>query len=355
MPGEVWGGVHVLTGAPVAIKHDSPGHPIRSHDCETNSYACSLPYEAQVYKVLTGDPGIPSLRWSGVREGAHILVLDKLGPDLDAVRLLCRGRLSLKTVLMLGLQMVRIPSLRENLVHVYACQLERVEHVHSRGLILRDLKPQNFVLGLGERSSIVHLLDFGLVRPYANPITNEHIPFVENLERVGTARYTSYNMLMKRGKSMITTIVPQLIDGTETSRRDDVEALANVLLFLLRGRLPWQGIYGPSVEAKYVRLAEMRVGKAMQNFIDESPGRVLWHTWFKHCRDLAFVDKPDYDFLKGIMSKQIEEEGGADGRFDWLDGAKLEHGTLVPGEYKLDSRLFYDDYSMKDLIPLICQ
>lgn len=59
-------------------------------------------------------------------------------------------------------------------------------------------------MGLGERSSMVYLLDFGLVKPYVNPITNEHIPFVDNLERVGTARYTSYHMLLKRGKSMTT-------------------------------------------------------------------------------------------------------------------------------------------------------
>lgn len=62
-------------------------------------------------------------------------------------------------------------------------------------MILHGLKPQNFVMGLGKHSSIVHLLDFGLVRPYVNPITNEHIPFVHGLERVGTARYTSYNMV----------------------------------------------------------------------------------------------------------------------------------------------------------------
>ena len=55
-------------------------------------------------------------------------------------------------------------------------------------------------MGLGEQSSMVHLLDFGHVRPYVKSFTNEYIPFVENLERVGTARYTSYNMLLKRGK-----------------------------------------------------------------------------------------------------------------------------------------------------------
>ncbi|KAF8551979.1 kinase-like protein [Imleria badia] len=323
--GDVYDGIHVLTGAPVAMKRDTSGNSksIMPHVCETTRYPCALPYEAQVYKVSTGETGFPSLRWHGVQEGVHVLVIDKLGPDLDAVRRLCRGHLSFRTVLLLGLQM-----------------LERVESVHSRGLILRDVTPKNFVMGLSEHSSIVHLLDFGLVRPFVNPVTKEHIPFVDNLERVGTARYTSHNMLLKR----------------ETSRRDDIEALGNVLLFLLRGRLPWQGIHAPSVEAKFDRLIEMRVGKAMQDFIDESPGRDLWHTWFTHCRDLAFIDKPDYDFLKGIITSQIlKEHGGADGRFDWLDGGMLECGTLVPWQYKLDSRLFYDDFLMKDLIPIISQ
>ena len=188
----------------MAIKVDPLENTVKHHVCETSKYPCSLRYEAQVYKVLAGEPGFPSLRWYGVKEGVHVLVLDKLGPDLDSVRRLCQGRLSLKTVLMLGLQMVGILSFQweccSNFAHI---QLDRVEFVHSRGLILRDLKPQNFVMGLGEQSSMVHLLDFGLVRPYVNPITNEHIPFADNLKRVGTVRYTSYNMLLKRGKLMM--------------------------------------------------------------------------------------------------------------------------------------------------------
>lgn len=129
--------------------------------------------------------------------------------------------------------------------------------------------------------------------------------------------------------------ISKLIDGIETSRRDDIETLGNVLLYFLRGRLSWQGIYAPTIEAKYVRLAEMRVGKAIQDFIDGSPDRDLWHIWFTHCRELAFVVKPNYDFLKDLMTGQIlKEDGGADGRFDWLDGTKLEYGTLIPGECK---------------------
>ena len=93
----------------------------------------------------------------------------------------------------------------------------------------------------------------------------------------------------------------------------------------------------------------------MQDFIDKSPGRDIWHAWFKHCRELGFTDKPDYDFLRDMMTRQIEADGGAaDGRFDWLDGAQLQYGTLVPGEYKLEAALFHDEFRTRDLIPLVC-
>ena len=82
-------------------------------------------------------------------------------------------------------------------------QIDRIEFVHSRGIILRDVKPQNLAMGLGNRSSLLYMFDFGLAKPYVDPITNEHIPFRTGLVSAGTARYMSYNVHFGRGMSFI--------------------------------------------------------------------------------------------------------------------------------------------------------
>ncbi len=101
MPGRVWNGIHLLTRVQVAIKEEMPP--------EKDEFNCSLPYEATVYKLLRGHEGIPRIHWYGMHADAHIIVMDRLGPNLQHLRRMCRGQLSLKTVLMLAEQMVRLP------------------------------------------------------------------------------------------------------------------------------------------------------------------------------------------------------------------------------------------------------
>lgn len=110
--------------------------------------------------------------------------------------------------------------------------------------------------------------------------------------------------------------------------------LGNVLLFLLHGRLPWQGVYATSIEAKLKRLGEMKEGKAMQNLLASSPPEFA--EYFAHCRSLKMEDKPDYDLLRGIFRNRMKKDGWEyDWDFDWASKGK---GTLIPEEYELNSR-----------------
>ncbi|KAL6310007.1 kinase-like domain-containing protein [Sparassis latifolia] len=109
----------------------------------------SLPYEGQIYRLLRGSTAVPRVHWSGVDGGANVLIIDQLGLTLQYLRQACRGKLSLKTVLMVGYQM-----------------LEFVEHAYSRGIIVRDIKLDIFTVGLRpEHSSTIYALDFGLACP----------------------------------------------------------------------------------------------------------------------------------------------------------------------------------------------
>ncbi|OSX62265.1 hypothetical protein POSPLADRAFT_1033910 [Postia placenta MAD-698-R-SB12] len=275
--GAVHRGLNLLTGEWVAIKVEMPP--------EKEEQPAMLPYEAAIYKLLRGKQGIPCIRWSGMYGGAHVLAMDMLGSNLDQLRRVCRGQFTLRTVLILAEQMVG----RHHPGKIYI--LDRVEFAHSRGIVLRDVKPDNFAMGHGHLANIVHLYDFGLSKLYRDPETGAHMAYREDRQRLGTIRYASLNMHL----------------GRELSRRDDMESLGYSLIYLLNGRLPWQGIYAPDVEWKIRRIREMKAGKALEDLLASAPPE--FGKYFEHCRGLRFEQKPDYAFLRTLFRKRMQSEG----------------------------------------------
>eukprot|EP00435_Cladocopium_sp_Y103_P024112 s4048_g5.t2 len=222
-------GVNLRTGEEVAIKLE----PLKSRHPQ-------LLYEAKIYKGLAGSVGIPSIHWYGVQDAYTVMVLDLLGPSLEDLLNFCKGRLSLKTVLMIADQMIN-----------------RLECVHSRNVIHRDVKPDNFLLGLGRRANQVNLIDFGLSKKYRDSKTQVHIPYREGKALTGTARYASINTHA----------------GLEQSRRDDLEALGYVLIYLVKGCLPWQGLPSKTPKTKQERYDEIMQQKINTSLKAEESGK----------------------------------------------------------------------------------
>ncbi|KAK4719142.1 hypothetical protein R3W88_017480 [Solanum pinnatisectum] len=270
--GEIYLGGNVQTNEEVAIKLENvkTKHP-------------QLLYEAKLYKILQGGTGVPNLKWFGVEGDYNVLVMDLLGPSLEDLFNFCSRKMSLKTVLMLADQMIN-----------------RVEFVHAKSFLHRDIKPDNFLMGLGRRANQVYVIDFGLAKKYRDSSTHQHIPYRENKNLTGTARYASMNTHL----------------GIEQSRRDDLESLGFVLMYFLRGSLPWQGLKAGNKKQKYERISEKKVSTSIETLCRGYPAEFA--SYFHYCRSLRFDDKPDYAYLKRIFRDLFIREGFQfDYVFDW--------------------------------------
>jgi len=270
--GDIYFAVNTQTGEELAVKCESvkSKHPM-------------LMYEAKLVKHLQGVPGIATVHYCDVEGDYNVMVMDLLGPSLEDLFNICHRQFSLKTVLMIADQM-----------------LYRIEYLHSKNFIHRDIKPDNFLIGHGKKSHIVHLIDFGLAKKYCDPKTHQHIPYRENKSLTGTARYASVNAHL----------------GIEQSRRDDLEAIGYVLMYFNRGQLPWQGFQANTKEEKYHRIMESKRSTSAETLCKGYPA--VFASYLNYCRALRFEDRPDYAYLRRLFKDLFMREAFVnDGMFDW--------------------------------------
>ena len=270
--GDIYLGTNMTTGEEVAIKLESikSKHP-------------QLQRETRIYRSLHGIVGIPSVRWYGTEGDYNVMVIDLLGKSLEDLFNDCGRRFNLKTVLMLADQL-----------------LCRLEIIHTKCYIHRDIKPDNFLMGRGSRKHMVYVIDFGLAKMFRDPRTHRHIPFREGKNLTGTARYASINTHA----------------GIEQSRRDDLESLGYVLLYFLRGSLPWQGLKANTKKQKYERILEKKTSTTTEILCKGFPAE--FKSYFEHIRNFRFEDRPDYDYLKRLFRELFFRKGFSyDSLYDW--------------------------------------
>ena len=250
------------------------------------------PTTRRLSESLTDLPsaGIPNVYYFG-QEGLHnILVIDLLGPSLEDLFDHCGRRFSIKTVVMVAKQM-----------------LSRVQTIHEKNLIYRDIKPDNFLIGRPgtKASSVIHVVDFGMAKQYRDPKTKQHIPYRERKSLSGTARYMSINTHL----------------GREQSRRDDLEALGHVFMYFLRGGLPWQGLKAATNKQKYEKIGEKKQTTAIKDLCEGFPEEL--NKYLTYVRNLGFEDTPDYDYLRELFTQALKNTGEVeDGEYDWMKISK---------------------------------
>lgn len=171
------------------------------------------------------------------------MAIELLGPSLEDLFVYCGRKLSLKTVLLIAEQLIA-----------------RIELFHEMTYIHRDLKPENILIGMEENAQTVYLIDFGLAKRWKNVQTNEHIPYRDKKSLTGTARYASANTHL----------------GIEQSRRDDLEGAGYVILYLLKGELPWQGLRARNKDDKYRKIKECKVNTPIEQLCHGYPGTTFY-------------------------------------------------------------------------------
>jgi len=186
--------------------------------------------------------------------------------------------------------------------------LSRVQTIHEKNLIYRDIKPDNFLIGKpnSKAQNVIHVVDFGMAKQYRDPKTKQHIPYRERKSLSGTARYMSINTHL----------------GREQSRRDDLEALGHVFMYFLRGGLPWQGLKAATNKQKYEKIGEKKQTTPIKDLCEGFPEE--FNKYLSYVRNLGFEDTPDYDYLRDLFTQALKNTGEVeDGEYDWM---KLNNG-----------------------------
>jgi len=272
--GTIYLGRDLVTNEAVAIK-------LESHKTKHSQ----LTSESRLLQKLQNGVGIPKVLWTGIEGNYTVMVISLLGPNLETLFSYCERRFSLKTVLMLADQM-----------------LERIQFTHSRNIIHRDIKPDNFLMGTKPVSDgQVFMIDFGLSKFYRDVRTGAHISYRENKSLTGTARYASVNTHR----------------GIEQSCRDDLESLGYILMYFCRGSLPWQGLKANSKETKYKAISDTKAATTVEALCDGFP--VEFANYLNYVRSLQFAETPDYGYLRRQFRELFKREGYVyDYAYDWV-------------------------------------
>ncbi|CAD8126886.1 unnamed protein product [Paramecium sonneborni] len=236
---------------------------------ENSSGMSLLVREIKVLIEVQDFEGFPQIVFYGRDEYYNYFMQTYLGYNLEQLLKRCNYKFSIQTVLRIGIILI-----------------DRLKMLHSKNLLHRDLKPDNMCIGYDDIDQI-YLIDFGLAKYYKDSQGN-HIAQSDKKGIIGTARYASLTAHL----------------GKEQSRRDDIESLGYVLVYLAKGRLPWMNLNTNTKSEKYQKIKEFKQQITLDKLCEGLPKCFL--NLFIYARGLDFQGEPDYQFLKDQFQKQYQ-------------------------------------------------
>eukprot|EP00927_Polykrikos_kofoidii_P032446 TRINITY_DN2763_c0_g5_i1.p1 TRINITY_DN2763_c0_g5~~TRINITY_DN2763_c0_g5_i1.p1 ORF type:complete len:359 (-),score=47.99 TRINITY_DN2763_c0_g5_i1:45-1121(-) len=306
--GEVWRAVNTETDTEVAVKIEDAKTPAPQLEVEKTALnILRLPVQPQ---------GFAEFYFYGKEGPRFVLVMEILGKSLEDMLQYCpQKKFQVKTAALVARQVVH-----------------RIEYLHSKGIVHRDIKPENFMFGVGGKVHHVYLIDFGLCKRYWD---SGHVVCRQKLSLTGTARYASINAHK----------------GTEQSRRDDLEAIGHMVLYFIRGSLPWSGLEAKTKQEKYRKIMDKKVKTPLSELCKDFPKP--FEEYLSYARDLSFHTRPDYDKCQSAFTEVLQELEKESGRavedydFEWFNPSQL--GQLVPLQPR--TRIMQPDDSIQTPAP----
>lgn len=224
-----------------------------------------LKNESIIYQFLNDITGIPNVKWFGKDNFNYYMVINLLGDSLQNLKEI-RGQFSLKLTIQVGIQIIIL-----------------LRTLHEKGLVHRDVKPDNFLLGLNDRKSQLNIIDFGFCKSYLH--NDKHILCKKTSNLIGSISYASINSH----------------NYLELSRRDDLESLGYILIYLYLGTLDWNSQQTNSYELNNEIIKNMKKNVTNNNNIPQ-----IIIEYFKNITSLEFEEKPNYSMLIDMFKREID-------------------------------------------------
>jgi serine/threonine protein kinase len=231
-----------------------------------------LQIEHKIYKILHKNEvqNIPKIYEFIKTKKFHIMNMKLLGESLDVLFERYDRRFDLPTTLKLGINMIDI-----------------MKDLHKSGIIHRDIKPNNFMMGRKDPGKL-YVMDFGLSKQFMKG--NKHIKPTTGRNLVGTARYAGLNVHY----------------GIEPARRDDMESIGYMLVYFMKGRLPWQGLKKDEKTKQLDKIKEVKMSTKVDKLCLGLPQ--CFSMFLKYIKSCGFYDEPDYDYMKELFISTAREK-----------------------------------------------
>jgi serine/threonine protein kinase len=232
-----------------------------------------LKSEYNIYKKINKDNkiiGIPKIYNFIQTSDYNIMIMDLLGSSLESIYEKNDRKISMNCLFKLSIDMIDL-----------------IYNFHKRGFIHRDIKPSNFLFNYQKPFNTLYIMDFGLSKPYV--INGEHIDIKFDRSLIGTARYCSLNIHW----------------GIEPSRRDDLESIAYILIYLFKGGLPWQGLKKDKNKNQVEKIGDKKLTVQTEDLCKDMPE--CFRLLLDYARGLKFEQTPDYKYIRDIFNKDIQK------------------------------------------------
>ena len=275
-----------------------------------NGSTNALENEYQIMKNIKCNQ-IPLIKQYSENNIYNILIMQLLGKSLEQIfeQILNKEKMSIKCVCNLSIQMIEI-----------------LELIHNKNIIHRDIKPSNFLIGNNPNTlNNLYLIDFGLATKYRESANSNHYEMIKGKKLIGTVRFASVNAM----------------NGLSQSRRDDLESVGYVLIYFLKGKLPWQNLLIKNKEERYEKIREIKSNIDIKILCSDLPEELS--AYLTYVKNLKYDEDPNYDFIKGLFKNLLNKIGEKfDYCYDW-DNSKAVIDLNQYEDKKVNKDIFDDD------------